>query len=207
MTGRFVTLEGGEGVGKSTQADRLASALADRGHGVIITREPGGTPGAEAIRGLLMTGSEDRWSARAEALLFAAARADHVEKVIRPALAQGLWVVCDRFIDSTRAYQGGLDGMPDQDILSLHKLSCDGLMPDRTLLLALPVAEAGRRAEARASGNGDRFGRRHADFHHALGQRFEAIAASDPQRIRRIAADGAPGAVTMRLLDELSDLL
>ena len=205
--GRFVTLEGGEGVGKSTQAQRLADAIRARGADVVLTREPGGTPGAEAIRDLLMTGDQDRWSASAEALLFAAARADHVEKVIRPALDRGAWVICDRFIDSTRAYQGGAGGLADTDILALHAVGSAGLLPDRTLILTLPATEAAHRASARADGNDDRFGSRDSGYHGRLATAFTALAAADPHRFRTIDAAGDADAVTARLLDALSDLL
>jgi dTMP kinase len=207
IRGQFITLEGGEGVGKSTQAARLAEALRAQGLTVIVTREPGGTAGAEAIRNLLMTGSEDKWSARAEALLFAAARADHVEKLIEPALTRGDWVICDRFVDSTRAYQGGAGGLTDDDILALHRVGSGGLMPDRTLLLTLPFAEAGKRAEARSSGNADRFGARGDEYHARLLAAFERIAADEPARFRTIDASGDAELVTQRLLDALSDLL
>jgi dTMP kinase len=205
--GCFITLEGGEGVGKSTQAARLADALRARGHDVIVTREPGGTPGAEAIRDLLMTGDEDRWSARAEALLFAAARADHVEKIIRPALAAGQWVICDRFIDSTRAYQGGAGGVPDADIMTLHSIGCGGLLPDRTLLFLLPQDAAATRAEARVEGNDDRFGARQSIYHQRLAERFAQIAESDQARFRTIDASGSLDTVTDRLMAALDDLL
>ena len=161
MSGKFITLEGGEGVGKSTQLKALAEAIRARGHSVVTTREPGGSPGAEAIRALLMTGDADRWSPRAEALLFAAARADHVEKTIRPALARGEWVLCDRFIDSTRAYQGGAGGLSDSDIMALHGVGSAGLMPDRTLVLTLDLDQAAGRAEARDGGKADRFALQH----------------------------------------------
>src|SRR6187402_420899 len=136
--GRFISLEGGEGVGKSTQARALAAALRARGFDVVETREPGGSAGAEAIRALLLEGGADRWGSRAEALLFAAARADHVDKTILPALAAGKWVLCDRFLDSSIAYQGGADGLGADAIRALHAVGGDGLLPDRTLLLTLP---------------------------------------------------------------------
>jgi dTMP kinase len=140
--GRFVSIEGGEGVGKSTQIAALASAIRNAGHDVMLTREPGGTQGAEAIRQLLLGGSDERWLPRAEALLFAAARSDHVERLIRPAIESGKWVISDRFLDSSRAYQGGGSGLSDADILTLHQIGSDGLMPDRTLVLRLDPAEA-----------------------------------------------------------------
>lgn len=207
LSGRFITLEGGEGVGKSTQAKQLAEALRALGKTVIVTREPGGTPGAEAIRELLMNGRADRWSARVEALLFAAARADHVERVIRPALDRGEWVLCDRFIDSTRAYQGGAGGLPDDDIIKLHGLGSGGLLPDRTLLLALGQAEAALRANERDGENRDRFGAQSSDYHARLRASFEGFAAAEPNRFRRIDAAGSANDVTGRLLAVLADLL
>jgi dTMP kinase len=128
MTGRFIAFEGGEGAGKSTQARLLAEALRRRGVEVVVTREPGGTAGAEAIRALLLSTEGEGWGARAEALLFAAARADHVERLIRPALARGAWVICDRFLDS-RAYQGGGGGLSDDDIRTLHRIGSEDCCP------------------------------------------------------------------------------
>ncbi len=207
MTGRFITLEGGEGVGKSTQLAALAAALRARGLSIVTTREPGGSAGAEAIRALLMTGAEDRWSARAEALLFAAARADHVEKVIRPALARGDWVLCDRFIDSTRAYQGGAGGLSDADIMALHKVGSDGLLPDRTLVLTLPGDEADVRAAARDDGKPDRFGAKNSVYHQRVNRAFDVMAAADPARFRVVSAHGGPQEVTASLMAALADLL
>lgn len=205
--GKFITLEGGEGVGKSTQAARLADALRAQGLEVVVTREPGGTAGAEAIRDLLMTGDVDRWSARAEALLFAAARADHVEKVIRPALDRGAWVICDRFVDSTRAYQGGAGGVSDDDILALHKVGSGGLMPDRTLLMRLPIDQAAARAAHRAQGNADRFGARGVDYHQQLNDAFSRLVAKETDRFRSIDASGTEDEVTTALIDAVIDLI
>jgi dTMP kinase len=205
--GRFITLEGGEGVGKSTQAACLADALRAQGIEVIVTREPGGTPGAEAIRDLLMTGSEDRWSARAEALLFAAARADHVEKVIRPALERGAWVICDRFIDSTRAYQGGAGGVSDDDILALHKVGSEGLMPDRTLLLTMPVFEASLRVYERDGRKADRFAAKEGKYFDVVDAKFDQLARIEPTRIKSINAGGKIETVTRRLRAAVKDLL
>jgi len=207
MTARFITLEGGEGVGKSTQARRLAEALRQRGLPVVETREPGGSGGAEAIRALLMQGESDRWSPGAEALLFAAARADHVAKTIRPALADGKWVICDRFLDSSRAYQGGADGIADADLLKLHAVGSGGLLPDRTLLLMLPGAHAAERALARDNGASDRFGARGADYHERVASGFRMLAEAEPERFRLVDASGPPEAVTERLLDAIEDLL
>lgn len=205
--GRLITLEGGEGVGKSTQAARLAQTLRVKGLNVVVTREPGGTSGAEAIRLLLMTGTTDRWSARAEALLFAAARADHVERVIAPALARGDWVICDRFIDSTRAYQGGAGGVSDEDILDLHRIGTSGLMPDRTLLMALSAEEARRRAQARDGDDVDRIGGRDRSYHDRLEAAFASVAMRESQRFRSVEAAGTPDQVTAALMAAIDDLL
>lgn len=207
MSSRFITLEGGEGAGKSTQLRALAEALTARGVEVVTTREPGGSAGAEAIRGLLLSGEADRWSARAEALLFAAARADHVEKTILPALAEGKWVLCDRFIDSSRAYQSGASGLADEDIMALHRIGSDGFLPDRTLLLQLPAKEAEVRAAARDAGAPDRFGARDKLFHRKVAEAFERYAAQQPDRFRIVDASGSAGAVTGRLMEALADLL
>lgn len=204
--GRFITLEGGEGVGKSTQVRRLARALEARGLHVVVTREPGGSEGAEAIRALLMQGDVARWSPHAEALLFAAARADHVEKIIRPAIGAGQWVICDRFIDSTRAYQG-VQGIDDAAILALHGFGSRGLLPDRTLLLELSVEDGRARAEGRDPAANDRFEARDNGFHDAVATAFARIADTDPDRIRRVDAAGTPDAVTDALLEALIDLI
>ncbi|ODU19819.1 MAG: dTMP kinase [Sphingomonas sp. SCN 67-18] len=207
VTGRFITLEGGEGVGKSTQARRIADALAARGIDAVITREPGGSPGAEAIRGLLLTGDAALWGPRAEALLFAAARADHVEKTIRPAIASGKWVICDRFLDSSRAYQGGASGLDDDDIMTLHRIGSDAFLPDRTLVLALPEDEAAARADARDGGVADRIGARDAAYHARVAAAFARYCAEDPARFRLIDASGAAEAVTARVMTAIADLL
>ncbi len=206
MRGVFLSLEGGEGAGKSTQAKRLAAALEARGIHVVLTREPGGTEGAEAIRGLLMQGAVTRWSAHTETLLFAAARADHVEKLIRPAVEAGSWVVCDRFIDSTRAYQGAQD-IDDAAILALHGFGSRGLLPDRTLVLDLPDGAGHARSLERDGGAADRFGARGPDFHAAVAAQFRRIAAAEPDRVRLVDASGSMDDVTTSLMDALADLL
>ena len=207
MSGRFITLEGGEGAGKSTQLRALSDALVAKGIEVLTTREPGGSAGAEAIRNLLLSGDADRWNARAEALLFAAARADHVEKTIRPAVAAGKWVLCDRFVDSSRAYQSGASGLADEDIMILHRIGCGGLLPDRTLVLQLPTGEAEARAAARDGGASDRFGARGRSFHKKVAKAFQYYAEQEPVRIRLIDALGSPAQVTARLMESLEDLL
>ena len=203
--GRFITLEGGEGAGKSTQLRALAAALRTQGLEVVETREPGGSEGAEAIRALLLTGDADRWSPRAEALLFAAARADHIEKTIRPALDCGAWVLSDRFLDSSRAYQG-MGDLTDADILTLHRIGSGGFLPDRTFILTLPEAEAQQRAWARDGDATDRIGGRDAAFHASVASAFVGFAEQEPERIRTIDASGHPDAVTSRLLGALEDL-
>ncbi|MBB6122576.1 dTMP kinase [Sphingobium subterraneum] len=205
--GRFITLEGGEGAGKSTQLRALATYLRGQGKEVVETREPGGSEGAEAIRTLLLTGDAGRWGPRAEALLFAAARADHLEKRIVPALDAGQWVLSDRFIDSSRAYQSGASGLADDDIMTLHRIGSQGLLPDRTYILALPQDEALDRARWRDQGASDRFGARDAAYHRRVADAFAAYAAEDTVRVRMIDASGAPDAVTARLIADLADLL
>ena len=204
--GRFIALEGGEGVGKSTQLKALSAALRNRGHDVVETREPGGSEGAEAIRRLLLEGTADRWTPGAEALLFAAARADHVARTIRPALDAGAWVVTDRFLDSSLAYQGGAGGISIEQLRQLHKVGSDGLLPDRTLLLTLPAEEAARRAEARDRGASDRIGGRDAGYHARVAESFSLLAVQEPERFRIVDALGEAGAVTERLLAAVEDL-
>ena len=203
--GKFITLEGGEGAGKSTQVRALAQALQKRGLDVLMTREPGGSDGAEKIRDLLLGGSADRWSTKAETLLFAAARADHFERTIEPALKAGRWVVCDRFVDSSLAYQGGAGGLGIETVRELNAFATSGQFPDRTLILVLD--EGGERARVRDSDGSDRIGGRGADYHHRVDLAFRMIAAEEPERVKLVDASGAPDAVTRRLLDALQDLL
>lgn len=203
--GKFITLEGGEGVGKSTQVRALAGALRDRGIDVLVTREPGGSEGAEKIRELLLAGSEERWGPRAEALLFAAARADHVEKTIRPALEGGHWVLNDRFVDSSLAYQGGAGGLGIETVREINAFGIAGCYPDRTLVLT--ATEGSERARARDSGGSDRIGGRPDDYHRKVDAAFRIIAAEEPERVRLIDASGSPEEVTQRLLDAIADLL
>lgn len=204
--GRFISLEGGEGAGKSTQLRALAAALRVRGIEVVETREPGGSDGAEAIRALLLTGGADRWNPRAEALLFAAARADHIEKTIRPALERGAWVLSDRFLDSSRAYQGQGE-LTDADILMLHRIGSAGFLPDRTLLLTLPEEEATGRAKARDGDTSDRIGGRASDFHRAVAAAFVRFSVEEADRVHAVDASGPAEVVTLRLFEAIEDLL
>ncbi|WAT18340.1 dTMP kinase [Aurantiacibacter sp. MUD11] len=204
-SGRFISLEGGEGVGKSTQAAMLADALRARGIEVVLTREPGGTPGAEAIRKLLLD-SELEIGGRTEALLFAAARADHVEKTIAPALDRGAWVVCDRFVDSSRAYQGGGDDLFDDAIMALHNIGSWGLMPDLTFLLQADSEEVAQRLAERDGDNSDRIGGRSAAYHAGVAERFRTLAASDPERFVAISAEGTPSEVHERIMRAMAPL-
>lgn len=203
--GKFISLEGGEGAGKSTQAQALAEVLRSRGLDVVVTREPGGSEGAEAIRELLLSGADDRWSAPAEALLFAAARADHVDHIIRPALRAGQWVVSDRFVDSSLAYQGGAGGLGIDAVRAINGFAIGDCFPDRTLVLAL--AEGGARARARDNEHSDRIGGRPEGYHQKVDLAFRQIAAEEAARVRLVDASGDPAEVTMRLLTELADLL
>ena len=203
--GRFIALEGGEGVGKSTQVKALAQALREHGIDLVVTREPGGSEGAEKIRELLLTGDEERWSPQAEALLFAAARTDHVDKVIRPAVLAGKWVLSDRFIDSSLAYQGGAGELGIEAVRAVNAFGIQEWFPDRTLVLAL--AEGGARARARDNDGSDRIGGRPEGYHQKVDLAFRQIAAEEPQRVRIVDASGEPEEVTQRLLDAIADLL
>ena len=203
--GRFISLEGGEGVGKSTQVKALAEALRSRGLDVVVTREPGGSEGAEKIRELLLSGNDDRWGSQAEALLFAAARADHVAKTIRPALEKGQWVLADRFVDSSLAYQGGAGGLGIEAVRAINAFGIGEDFPDRTLVLTLD--EGVDRARARDSDGSDRIGGRPDDYHRKVEAAFHIIAAEEPERVRLVDASGTPQQVTERLIGALKDLL
>lgn len=205
--GRFISLEGGEGVGKSTQAKALVAALRRRGIEVIETREPGGSPGAEDIRQLLLSGGEERWSGSAEALLFAAARADHVDKTIRPALTAGRWVISDRFLDSSLAYQGAAAALGIDAVRAINRFAIGEFLPDRTLVLRLADGQGGARARARDRHHGDRIGARPPAYHRAVDAAFRTIAEQEPQRVRLVDAAGTPDEVGVRLLAEIHDLL
>lgn len=203
--GKFIALEGGEGVGKSTQVKALADALRSRGIEVLVTREPGGSEGAERIRDLLLTGTDDRWSAQAEALLFAAARADHVAKTIRPALEAGRWVLSDRFVDSSLAYQGGAGALGIEVVRSINAFAIGDGFPDRTLVLT--IEDGAERARARDAEGSDRIGGRSDDYHRKVAAAFHIIAAEEPHRVKLIDASGTPDDVTRRLIGAIQDLL
>ena len=185
--GFFISLEGGEGAGKSTQAALLDTALKARSLEVVRTREPGGSPGAEAIRALLVTGGAERWSPISESLLMNAARRDHVERVIAPALARGAVVVCDRFADSTRAYQGAGGGAPADFIAAMEAVVVGDVRPDLTLILDLPVEIGLARAAGRGGGEA-RFEGKDLAFHQRLRAAFLALASAEPARCVRIDA-------------------
>lgn len=200
--GRFITLEGGEGAGKSTQVKRLAAALSARGVDVVQTREPGGTPGAEDIRALLVTGDPSRWDAMTETLLHYAARRAHVEKAVKPALARGAWVISDRFADSTMAYQGYAGSVGREAVTALQELVLGEFAPDLTLVLDLPVETGLARAKARMTGASqaeDRYERMGLAFHESLRAAFHDIVRREPERCRLVDAGGTPDQVAAAL--------
>ncbi len=205
--GKFISIEGGEGAGKSTQIALLAERLRNLGLNVDITREPGGTDGAEAIRQLLLGGDDDRWGPRAEALLFAAARSDHVEKRIRPALTEGKWVISDRFVDSSRAYQGASLGLSDATIMQLHQIGSAGFLPDRTIVLDIALDEARKRTRQRDGKMADRIGGRDDAFHQRVRDAFRRIAEQEPDRVRIVDARGAPQEIASHIFEQIADLL
>jgi dTMP kinase len=190
--GRFITLEGGEGVGKSVQAKRLEERLTGLGIAVVRTREPGGSRGAEALREAILAGFASDFNAAGQALLFSAARVDHLDKTILPALARGAWVVSDRFADSTRAYQGAAGNLPQAFIASLERLTVGANLPDLTLILDLdPEIGLKRAAARRQRGPADRFESEGLPFHKTLRRAFLDIAAGEPSRCTIIDADGS----------------
>ena len=208
MRGRFITFEGGEGTGKSTHSMLLADRLTSAGIGVVRTREPGGSPGAEVIRHVLLSGVAKPLGVETEALLFAAARGDHVRNTIEPALAQGVWVICDRFIDSTRVYQGALGHLDPRFIRALERVTVGDLKPDLTFILDVPV-EIGlqRAAVRRGKGVPDRFEGEDVKFHQDLREAYRQIAAEDPRRCVLVDATASPDAVSARIWTALRDHL
>ncbi|MEP2736388.1 MAG: dTMP kinase [Erythrobacter sp.] len=209
--GKFIAFEGGEGAGKSTQARLLADALTTRGIDCDLTREPGGTAGAEAIRNLLLDPPTDPngegWGARAEALLFAAARADHVEKRIRPSISAGKWVLTDRFVDSSRAYQGGAGELGDETILALHDIGSESIRPDLTILIEADPERVITRLAERDGGESDAIGGRDTAYHTAVAAAFRKYAQADPNGFALIDGTGSVEDVHMLILQVIAPLL
>lgn len=204
MSGLFITFEGGEGSGKTTQIRLLAQRLVAAGRTVRTLREPGGTAVGEAVRAILLDAAHTRLCARAELLLYEAARAQLVDEVIRPALALGEVVLCDRYHDSSTAYQGHARGLPLDEVSALNMAATGGLVPDRTLLFDIEPALGLRRATR--AGGADRLEREEIAFHERVRAGFLAIAADDPERFRLVDATGSPSAVSQRVSRALADL-
>lgn len=209
-TGLFVTFEGGEGAGKSTQIRRLAEALRARGHEVLLTREPGGSPGAEAVRHVLLSGSAEAFGTRMEAILFAAARNDHVEAVIRPALLQGKIVLCDRFMDSSRVYQGVTGNLEADFIETLQRIAVNGVVPDCTLILDIPARLGLERAKKRSAATADRpdrFEKEELETHEKRREAYLEIAAREPERCHVVNATQDEEPIAAEILAIVDQLL
>lgn len=209
-TGLFVTFEGGEGAGKSTQIRRLADALRARGHEVVVTREPGGSPGAEAVRHVLLSGAAESFGTRMEAVLFAAARNDHVEEIIRPALAEGKVVLCDRFMDSSRVYQGVTGNLEPDFIETLQRVAINGVVPDCTLMLDLPAKAGLERARRRGAARDvapDRFEKEEIETHEKRREAFLDIASREPERCHVVNAMQTEEAIAAEIVSIVSQLL
>jgi dTMP kinase len=208
MRGRFITFEGGEGAGKSTHAAMLAQRLRALGIGVVLTREPGGSPGAEIIRHVLLSGAAKPLGPHAEAILFAAARDDHIRNTIAPALTRGRWVICDRFTDSTRVYQGMLGGVDDALLRGLERVTVGDLKPDLTFILDVPSDVGMSRADKRrGNAEADRFEAEGASFHEKLRDAFRLLAVLEPNRCVLIDASGMRPAVSDQIWKVVSDRL
>ncbi|QZD95426.1 dTMP kinase [Qipengyuania gelatinilytica] len=205
--GKFIALEGGEGMGKSTQGRLLAEALREKGLEVELTREPGGTSGAEAIRSLLLNPPGEGWGPQAEALLFAAARSDHVARLIVPAIERGAWVVCDRFLDSSRAYQGAAGELGDDQIRQLHTVGSGGLLPDLTLVIDAHPEEVGQRLRQRDGETSDAIGGRSDDYHAAVNRAFLDFASDEPGRFAVVDGSGTVEEVHSRVMAAIEPLL
>ncbi|WEX07188.1 dTMP kinase [Chelativorans sp. AA-79] len=205
--GFFITFEGGEGAGKSTQIRLLAEHLRAEGREVVTTREPGGSPGAEAIRHVLLSGAAEPFGPTLEALLFAAARSDHVEQVIRPAMDRGAIVLCDRFVDSSRVYQGVTGGLEPDFMAALERVTVNGVMPDLTIMLDIDPEEGLRRAaERRGEETADRFEKETLDIHRRRREAFLEIAASEPRRCIVIDASSAAEEVAGQIAEAVSQV-
>jgi dTMP kinase len=208
MRGHFITFEGGEGAGKSTHAALLAQRLRSLGVGIVLTREPGGSPGAEIIRHVLLSGAAKPLGEAAEAILFAAARDDHVRNTIEPALSSGRWVICDRFVDSTRVYQGAVGQVDPLLLKALERVTVGTLKPDLTFILDVPVEVAlGRAVKRRGEGKPDRFEAENAEFHERLRDAFLHLNYSEPDRCVLIDATDPRQSVAERIWKVVSDRL
>ncbi len=207
--GLFISFEGGEGAGKSTQIRILAETLRSRGLDVVVTREPGGSPGAEAVRHVLLSGAAEAFGVRMEAMLFAAARNDHVEEVIRPALANGAVVLCDRFLDSSRVYQGTTGNLEPDFIETLQRIAIDGTMPELTLIFDIAAASGLARARNRADDGAtpDRFEKEELETHEKRREAYLDIALNEPRRCRIVNADQPQEKVTEDVLSLVEPLL
>lgn len=209
-SGLFVSFEGGEGAGKSTQIRLLADSLRRRGFDVLVTREPGGSPGAEAVRHVLLSGAAEAFGTRMEAILFSAARSDHVEEVIRPALMSGAIVLCDRFMDSARVYQGVTGNLEPEFIEPLERVAVNGVIPDCTIMFDLPASvglERARKRGALDTGGPDRFEKEEVETHEKRREAFLDIAASDPARCRIVNADQPEAEVAAEVLHLIEPFL
>ncbi|MDP9570856.1 UNVERIFIED_ORG: dTMP kinase [Agrobacterium larrymoorei] len=207
--GLFISFEGGEGAGKSTQIRILAETMRSRGLEVVVTREPGGSPGAEAIRHVLLSGAAEAFGVRMEAMLFAAARNDHVEEVIRPALESGAVVLCDRFLDSSRVYQGTTGNLETDFIETLQRIAVDGTMPDLTLIFDIPAVDGLARARKRADDGAtpDRFEKEELETHEKRREAYLDIALNEPRRCRIVDAKQPQERVTEDVLSMVEPLL
>ncbi|WEX79067.1 dTMP kinase [Sinorhizobium numidicum] len=206
--GLFVTFEGGEGAGKSTQMRLLADSLSARGYRVLTTREPGGSVGAEAVRHVLLSGAAEPFGVRMEAILFAAARSDHVEEVIRPALRKGIIVLCDRFMDSSRVYQGVTGNLEPAFVETLERVAVNGVVPDCTIIFDLPAAVGLERARRRAANDSpDRFEKEQLETHEKRREAFLDIAEADPERCRVVDATRPPDVIAAEVRELIEALL
>jgi dTMP kinase len=207
VRGYFITFEGGEGAGKSTQITRLAEVLKARGFNVLVTREPGGSAGAEAVRHVLLSGAAERLGPEMEAILFASARNDHVEQVIRPAVESGKIVLCDRFMDSSRVYQGVTGGLDPQFMRQLEEVAINGMAPDLTIILDIDPALGLERAAKRRSGPADRYEKETVALHRRRREGFLDIAKAEPERCKVVDASADPEAVAAAILTNVTALL
>ncbi len=207
MRGHFITFEGGEGAGKSTQITRLAEVLRARGFDILVTREPGGSPGAEAVRHVLLSGAAEKLGPEMEAILFASARNDHVEQVIRPAVEVGKIVLCDRFMDSSRVYQGVTGGLDGEFMRQLEEVAINGMTPDLTLILDIDPAIGLERAAKRRSGPADRYEKETVALHRRRREAFLDIAKREPKRCKVVDAGAEPEKVAATILGHVTALL